>query len=350
MESTSNLELLVRRIINCYENKDINIQNKFSIEDISKKFNNNPSLFYTLTKNEYVIQNDVKFLIKVKLNNVLDTKPIKISTNREENSKIINDIFEPSNIEKDLLVGDYDEDYNIVFNKYPLVSNHMLFIPKVFESQYTHITKKMFLSMIKFTFETESFCFFNGGASAGATQPRKHTQVVPKLSYDLDFGLLKILNENLFKNFEKKEDSIFWTLPNDKNQNEFKFIKEDELFFYITLNCFKRSHLFGICKLRAFNNQINNILNEAYYESYLSVLEQLELRKENDKLHTDYTMIISKEFIFITPRKTKLLEVKEGLVLNVNSLGFMLSLFCKDDNELENLKKLDLLNEVFERL
>ena len=353
MVSKSNILILREKLISTIKNETKLLKDTNSLLDkIKSKYKDNPAIFYTHTKEEFIEQNGIKFLVRLKLNNVLDQKPIKLKKNKskekDEKGMVLDDVFNPETIEKDLLIDDFDKDFMLMFNKFPIIENHMLFIPKVFESQYTHITKKMFLSMTQFVNDLDCFCFFNGGVNAGASQPRKHTQIVPKSSYDPNFGLVKILNDYVYKNVETKDG--FYCGFKDLNECQFKLVNEDELFFYITLNLFKRKHLFCISKFSSYETEVNFILNEAFYEAYLTSLGYLELNKENEIIHQDYTMILSREFVFVTPRFTHLVSVNESMTLNLNSLGFMMAMLCKNENELATLKSIDLIREVYEKL
>lgn len=344
---------------------------------IKEKFTtiSNKTLLKTLTEDEYFEKEGIRYLFKIKKNNVLDKKPMSIKNEgkkRDEKGIVVDDVFSPQNIEKDLLV---DEDFlnrneNIImFNKFPLIDNHVLMISKDFESQYTHISKSMIESSIILISIMEGMCFFNGGAKSGASQPRKHLQFAPMkdIFKDQDYGLVKYLNDNtisllvkennLNKNScdGKKVESKY--IKGFKN-NFFSIIDEDEFSYYVKLEIFNnRNHLFAVYK-----NQLSNInfenskeIADYIYTSYKYILKTLKLSSDDDiNIILDYSLLFNDKFMFITERKTHLLEIEnntdKAVKLNLNTIGFLFNILVKNTEDKEVLKKKDLIKDVFDKL
>jgi ATP adenylyltransferase len=85
-------------------------------------------------------------------------------------------------------LGDYDPSlfvdhlaptHYILLNKFPLVAGHLLLVTRHFEHQERLLTVEDFAALIACLSEVDGLVFYNGGIEAGASQPRKHLQLVP---------------------------------------------------------------------------------------------------------------------------------------------------------------------------
>ena len=85
-------------------------------------------------------------------------------------------------------LGDYDPSlfvdhlapsHYILLNKFPLLAGHVLLVTRRFERQERLLTVEDFAALIACLSEVDCLGFYNGGIEAGASQPRKHLQLVP---------------------------------------------------------------------------------------------------------------------------------------------------------------------------
>jgi ATP adenylyltransferase len=66
-----------------------------------------------------------------------------------------------------------------LLNKYPVVANHLLLVTRAFESQERLLSGADLAALAQLLEELDWLAFYNGGIAAGASQGRKHLQLVP---------------------------------------------------------------------------------------------------------------------------------------------------------------------------
>src|SRR5262249_44603644 len=79
----------------------------------------------------------------------------------------------------DLFVADLAASHYVLLNKYPLLAGHVLLVTRRFERQERLLTVEDFAALVSCLREIGGLGFCNGGADAGASQARKHLQLVP---------------------------------------------------------------------------------------------------------------------------------------------------------------------------
>ena len=67
----------------------------------------------------------------------------------------------------------------ILLNKFQLLAGHVLLVTRRFEHQERLLTVEDFVALITCLSEVDGLGFYNGGIQAGASQARKHLQLVP---------------------------------------------------------------------------------------------------------------------------------------------------------------------------
>jgi ATP adenylyltransferase len=87
------------------------------------------------------------------------------------------DPFDPP--EPDLLVGDVSPTHVCVLNKFPILPHHALLVTRAFEPQEAYLGPADFEAMALGLAEGPALAFYNSGPVAGASQRRKHLQLVP---------------------------------------------------------------------------------------------------------------------------------------------------------------------------
>jgi ATP adenylyltransferase len=79
----------------------------------------------------------------------------------------------------DLFVAELGPSHYLLLNKYPVAAGHSLLVMRRFEPQERLLTAEDFAALLTCLGEIDGLGFYNGGAEAGASQPRKHLQFVP---------------------------------------------------------------------------------------------------------------------------------------------------------------------------
>lgn len=356
--------------------EDIDVLKEEFMKTVNSKFSNNSKILYSPTVDTFKDENGFKLLIKRRTNNNLDLKPVEVKAKNEiKDSQGVNtlDVFSEELIEKELIVSENfrgENKYYVLFNKYPILNNHMLLVPKVYEYQFTHITNDMFYNAIYLMRLTNSIGFFNGGPNSGASQPRKHLQFIPESSFpeNMDFGLNREIVNNVIPQLKE--------FSNNKQIDEFKrfkIISEDEFSYSVSLDVFNnKKHSVVVFKdqIDFDDEETYNVIKQMYYEEYVKALISLNFASlEEDKLEknikTDYTLILSSKYMFITERlrhnlvykvvlidNTNNVNTKEiiDLTLNINSIGFTGAVLVKDELQQKALSNLDILKDVYNSL
>lgn len=81
--------------------------------------------------------------------------------------------------EEALFVADLSDTHLCLLNKFNVLRHHLLIVTRRFEDQETLLTARDFHALWTCLFEYEGLGFYNGGETAGASQPHKHLQIVP---------------------------------------------------------------------------------------------------------------------------------------------------------------------------
>jgi ATP adenylyltransferase len=81
--------------------------------------------------------------------------------------------------EPDLFVGDLGPAHFLLLNKFNLLPGHVLLVTRRFERQERLLTVADFEALAACLRAIDGLGFYNAGIEAGASQPRKHLQLVP---------------------------------------------------------------------------------------------------------------------------------------------------------------------------
>lgn len=110
--------------------------------------------------------------------------------------------------EQDLYVSDVSDTHVCLLNKFKVVDNHFLIVTRTFESQENWLGSADFEAMVRCLGDVDGLGFFNGGAVAGASQPHKHLQVVPKVGEVSDFPMARAIAATHEKNGVEVSDML----------------------------------------------------------------------------------------------------------------------------------------------
>ncbi len=81
--------------------------------------------------------------------------------------------------DRELYVADVGPNHVCLLNKFNVVEHHALLVTREFEDQDTLLTLADFEAWCACLADYPSLGFYNGGRTAGASQPHKHMQLVP---------------------------------------------------------------------------------------------------------------------------------------------------------------------------
>ena len=181
--------------------------------------------------------------------------------------------------DKDLEIGIIGKTHQLILNKYPVESGHLLLITREWMPQDGWLNINDWSAIKHVNKDTSGLWFFNSGPLAGASQPHRHIQLLRR-----KHNQLKCPREEWFirqRNYENQKDLL-------------------------TANI--------ICKDFSFNNSENNLLN-----IYLELAERIGLGcpSIDKKPKYPYNLIITNNWIAIIKRS------KDHILgFSINALGF----------------------------
>lgn len=303
---------------------------------------------------EFFSQDGIDYLIKYLKIDKTKNKPVLI------NQKKFNDPFQPP-IKEDVLIS---EDFfglgehRLIFTKFPLFKEQVLLVSRDFKSQYEHLSFENMRDTIILINTLEGCAFFNGGEKSGASQPRKHLQAFPYKSLpnkNNHFGIFKYI-----KNKDNLEEIKF------ENNNLEKIISLGTFYQFKKFNEEKIEHIIfkfsdKMSDLMKDNSKAN-ITGEICLKLYEIMSEFLGLfdyedknDEKSDKICNDYSFLITQEFIMIARRKEHDIYINEKYkekneIINLNSLAFFFIIVSRDPQQIQELKKCNLLKDVYTKL
>ena len=172
--------------------------------------------------------------------------------------------------------------HTLILNKYPVQLGHMLLITNRWKPQNGWLDEDDFEAIQNVDQDTSGLWFFNSSKEAGASQPHRHFQLLPRH-----------FDESICPRYK-----WFCSLLNNK------------------LN--EKSLLTHSISIRPRNNKSNTSLDNLFY-LYKSMVIDMNLGKinVNDKPLKPYNLLITPEWISLITRKT---ERSNGF--SINALGF----------------------------
>ena len=175
-----------------------------------------------------------------------------------------------------------NDKHTLILNKYPVQLGHMLLITNNWEPQNGWLTLDDFEAIINVDNDTTGLWFFNSSREAGASQPHRHFQLLPRH-----------FNESICPRYD-----WFYSLLNNKNHKNSKI-----------------SHCISI-KPRSKNVKSN--ANDLF-QSYKSMVIDMDLGDidTNSKPLKSYNLLITPSWISLITRGK---DRSNGF--NINALGF----------------------------
>jgi ATP adenylyltransferase len=187
-----------------------------------------------------------------------------------------------------LFVADVPPAHAMILNKFPVIARHALVVTRRFVPQEALLDGGDFAALAACFADWDALAFYNGGREAGASQPHKHLQLVPR-------GLGEAGELPIAPLLARAEGG---TVPG-----------------------LRFPHAFARCEAGASA--------EARLAVYLRLLEAIGVRELAGGLQSaPYNLLATREWMLAVPRAR---EKFEGI--SVNALGFAGSLFVRDEAE-----------------
>ena len=266
------------------------------------------------TEHQLIEQDDICFVVRTKGNLTRKERAKKEQNRQEKKTGKRCDPFLP--YESDMFVGDISESHICLLNKFNVVDNHLLIVTRAFEPQTDLLNLKDFAAVWFCLQEIDGLVFFNGGQTAGASQPHKHLQLIPLPFIEgvVDLPIEKAIAKVSF------QDSI-GTVPS-----------------------FSFRH--RVAKLNLSPEDSTSTAAGVMLRQYHSLLDRVGLTIDGNTQHQPeaYNFLATRNWMLIVPRSHGVFKT-----IPINSLGFAGSLFVRDRDSLELLKQitpLKLLEKV----
>ena len=317
---------------------NLNISKEEYSKNLELKYNSSKHIVKSTIIDELFVQNNIKYLIKyLKIDNTKN-KPILI------NKKEFKDPFAPPLFEDMILSENFCDlnEHRILFTKFPLFKNQVLIVSREFKSQYTHLELENFRDLIILLNLIEGFGFFNGGEKAGASQPRKHLQAAP------------------FSSLPEKNIGIFDYIKNEDNLEKINL--ENKYFKSYNIKQLKNVGLVHILfkfedNLKDLYKNINQSENTAKILLNMSKigLKFIGIDETVDKINSDYSLLLTGEFMFITKRKEHDVYIseedkKKGEFINLNSIAFFFIIVSRSPEQINEMKNGNIIKDVLSKL
>ena len=205
--------------------------------------------------------------------------------------------------------------HTVILNKYPVQRGHMLLITTDWAAQDGWLTLADWSALVQVDHDTSGLWFFNSGPIAGASQPHRHLQLLPRnkdeTSCPRDLWFQKRLSSQ--RTIETTSDSL--------------------------LNC---------CAVvsRLSHEKDNDEQAQHLYQCYLSLSRQLGIGhpSQDQRPRSFYNLLITPQWIAMVRRR------REGAAgFSINALGFagyLLATASADLNWLKTYGPEALLREV----
>lgn len=200
------------------------------------------------------------------------------------------------------IVPSLDNDFRIVFNKFPVVPAHFMMVTKEFKSQNTPLSPSeltasfALLRNLKANDEGKNwFAFYNCGPQSGASQPHKHIQFMT-------------LPEGFTPFAETLAHKSLYFIPNEHEEP----VQDPNLPF---------AHF--VAKLPENPEELTE---DILAMTFVSLLQRAcTVLRDNECNHISYNFVATTEYMMVVPRASG----KYKDVLGINSCGTMGLFLCK---------------------
>ncbi|HWQ38247.1 MAG TPA: DUF4922 domain-containing protein [Burkholderiales bacterium] len=103
-----------------------------------------------------------------------------VSSLRRKDAAARRQVWDPlGDYDPELFVADISSTHYALLNKFPVMPQHLLIVVRDYEPQDARLTARDFAALARCMEGSASLGFYNAGREAGASQHRKHLQLVP---------------------------------------------------------------------------------------------------------------------------------------------------------------------------
>lgn len=253
------------------------------------------------TRTTWIEQNGIRFLLRVasSLRRKAHDKQLRANQARNAN-KEFNPFLPP---EEALTVTVLNDDYLAVLNKFNVVPHHLLIVTRAFKHQEILLSLEDFQALWQCLAQYPALGFYNGGATAGASQKHKHLQLVPLPMQEIGPPL--------------PIDTVLPLTP------------PGEIAFVAALPF---EHYFARLPDGISSHPIEAArLSYAIFQTMLAKAGIHGITRNGETRQSGaYNLLVHKDWLLLVPRSA---EFVEGVSLN--SLAYVGSLFVANDDQLE---------------
>jgi len=145
-----------------------------SVREKAARARRTGSLQPLTTHVENVSEQDLAFVVRV-IDRTAGPRP---GAGDDVGASAGEDPFRPP-YEPDLYVGEITPTHVGLLNKYPVLDDHLLLVTRSYEAQTAPLTHSDCAALLTALAACDGLVFYNGGATAGASQGHRHLQLVP---------------------------------------------------------------------------------------------------------------------------------------------------------------------------
>lgn len=204
-----------------------------------------------------------------------------------------------------------DEEFRVVFNKFPVVPYHFMVVSKEFKLQDTPLSPTELaatFSLLKHLKKSNKaknwFAFYNCGPQSGASQPHKHIQFMT-------------LPDNYVPHAE---------LVANKSQPFIPSAKEEPL----QDASVPYAHFIG-----RLPDDLSSLSDDDLTMYFVSLLQRtLTVLRDSGQKHISYNVVITTKYLMLVPRSS----AKYEDLLGINSCGVVGLFLCKNEELLNKVK------------
>jgi ATP adenylyltransferase len=210
--------------------------------------------------------------------------------------------------EQALLVAPISPSHVALLNKFNVIDHHLLIVTRRFEHQETLLTAGDFVALAACLREFDALAFYNAGPAAGASQTHKHLQLVP---LPLGGGSAGVPIEPLLDAARGRRGVC--TVPG------FGF-----------RHAYARFDARSPADAVAAGHSLQSLYEKLFEAAGLRGID----RDGETRQSAPYNLLVTRRWMLVIPRSRECYGT-----LSINALGYAGSLFVRDDEEFETLRR-----------